>query len=42
MPFFKGIARSGKSTAINDVFKQFYEIEDVKTLSNNVEKKFGL
>ena len=24
------------------MFKQFYEIEDVKTLSNNVEKKFGL
>jgi len=42
LPFFKGIARSGKSTVINDVFKQFYEIEDVKTMSNNVEKKFGL
>lgn len=40
--FLKGIARSGKSTLITKVFKKFYEAEDVKTLSNNVEKKFGL
>jgi hypothetical protein len=40
--FLKGIARSGKSTLITKVFKKFYESEDVKTLSNNVEKKFGL
>jgi hypothetical protein len=42
IPFFKGIARSGKSTLITKVFKKFYEGEDVGTLSNNIEKKFGL
>ena len=42
IPFFKGIARSGKSTLITKVFKKFYESDDVKTLSNNIEKKFGL
>ncbi len=42
IPFLKGIARSGKSTLITKVFKKFYESEDVRTLSNNVEKKFGL
>ena len=40
--FFKGVARSGKSTLITKVFKKFYEGEDVKTLSNNIETKFGL
>lgn len=42
IPFFKGIARSGKSTLIEKVFQKFYEAEDVGTLSNNIEKKFGL
>jgi len=42
IPFLKGIAGSGKSTIITKVFKKFYECEDVKTLSNNIEKKFGL
>ena len=42
IPFFKGIARSGKSTLITKVFKKFYENEDVSTLGNNVERKFGL
>ena len=42
IPFLKGIARSGKSTLITKVFKKFYENEDVKTLSNNIERKFGL
>lgn len=42
IPFLKGIARSGKSTIITKVCKKFYESEDVKTLSNNIEKKFGL
>jgi hypothetical protein len=42
VPFLKGIARSGKSTLITKVFRKFYEAEDVKTLSNNVERKFGL
>jgi hypothetical protein len=42
IPFLKGIAGSGKSTLITKVFKKFYESEDVRTLSNNVERKFGL
>jgi hypothetical protein len=42
IPFFKGIARSGKSTLIMNVFKKFYEGEDVGTLGNNIERKFGL
>ena len=42
IPFLKGIARSGKSTLITKVFALFYDIDDVRTLSNNVEKKFGL
>tara|TARA_B100000768_G_C11278721_1_gene377322 strand:- start:1315 stop:3288 length:1974 start_codon:yes stop_codon:yes gene_type:complete len=42
IPFFKGIARSGKSTLITKVFKKFYESEDVGVLANNIEKKFGL
>ena len=42
IPFLKGIAGSGKSTIITKIFKKFYETDDVRTLSNNVEKKFGL
>jgi hypothetical protein len=42
IPFLKGIARSGKSTLITKVCKKFYDSEDVRTLSNNIEKKFGL
>jgi hypothetical protein len=42
IPFFKGIAGSGKSTLINHVFKKFYENDDVGILSNNTERKFGL
>lgn len=42
IPFIKGIARSGKSTILTKVFKKFYEPDDVKTLSNNIERKFGL
>jgi hypothetical protein len=42
IPFLKGIARSGKSTLITKIFKRFYDPEDVRTLSNNIEKKFGL
>jgi hypothetical protein len=42
IPFLKGIARSGKSTLITKIFKKFYDPEDVRTLSNNIEKKFGL
>ena len=42
IPFIKGIARSGKSTIITKVFSKFYEASDVKTVSNNIEKQFGL
>tara|TARA_B100000405_G_scaffold302791_1_gene267085 strand:+ start:419 stop:2473 length:2055 start_codon:yes stop_codon:yes gene_type:complete len=42
IPFIKGIARSGKSTIITKVFSKFYEAKDVKTMSNNIEKQFGL
>lgn len=42
IPFVKGIARSGKSTLITKVFKKFYENEDARTMSNNIERKFGL
>jgi len=40
--FLKGIARSGKSTILTKVVKKFYNNEDVRTLSNNIERKFGL
>ena len=42
IPFLKGVAMSGKSTIITKVFKKFYDSEDVRTLSNNIERKFGL
>jgi len=42
IPFLKGIAQSGKSTLITKVCRKFYECEDVATLSNNIERKFGL
>lgn len=42
IPFFKGIARSGKSTVVTKVFRKFYDSEDVRTLSNNIERQFGL
>lgn len=42
IPFLKGVARSGKSTILTKVFKKFYDHDDVRTLSNNIEKKFGL
>jgi len=42
IPYLKGIAGTGKSTIVTKVCKKFYDSEDVKTLSNNIEKKFGL
>lgn len=42
IPFLKGLAGTGKSTLITKVAKLFYDAEDVKTMSNNIEKKFGL
>jgi len=42
IPFLKGVAQSGKSSIITKVAKHFYDTQDVKVLSNNIEKKFGL
>ena len=36
------MAGAGKSTIIEKIIAKFYEDEDVKLLSNNIEKKFGL
>jgi len=41
MAFMKGFAGTGKSTIVN-MCAQFYEASDVRVLSNNVERKFGL
>ncbi len=41
MPFFKGMAGTGKSTIIGIVEKMFDKV-DVGTMSNNAEKTFGL
>jgi phage/plasmid-associated DNA primase len=41
IPFIKGAAGSGKST-ICKVAKDFYDVEDVGILSNNIERTFGL
>ena len=38
----KGIARSGKVRSSLKWPKKFYESDDVRTLSNNIETKFGL
>jgi hypothetical protein len=42
IPYLKGIAGTGKSTIVTKVCAKFYDSDDVKTLSNNIEKKFGL
>ena len=42
IPYLKGAASSGKSTILEHVCSGFYEPEDVGTLSNNIEKKFGI
>ncbi|APC25751.1 Phage/plasmid primase, ATPase, superfamily III helicase [Only Syngen Nebraska virus 5] len=42
IPFFKGLAATGKSTIILKVIKNFFETVDVGILSNNVERKFGI
>lgn len=39
--FFQGQAGTGKSTIVN-VCKSFYGDEDVGTISNNIQRKFGL
>lgn len=40
--YCKGVARTGKSTLLTKVFRKFYEAEDVRVLSSNSEKQFGL
>jgi len=42
VPFLKGAASSGKSTILTRVCQSIYERDDVGTLSNNIERKFGL
>lgn len=42
MPFLKGKAKTGKSTILTRVCKQFFHALDVGVISNNVETKFGL
>jgi hypothetical protein len=42
IPYIKGMASSGKSTILTRVARMFYDAEDVGTLSNNIERKFGL
>jgi len=42
IPFFQGLAATGKSTIILKVLKNFYETIDVGILSNNIERKFGI
>jgi uncharacterized membrane protein YgcG len=41
MPFYKGLAATGKSTILK-VLMMFYAEDDVKALANNMEKQFGL
>ena len=40
--YLLGLAGTGKSTLLVKVIKLFYEACDVGTISNNMEKKFGL
>ena len=42
IPYLKGAAMTGKSTILMHVCKGFYDPEDVGTLSNNIEKQFGI
>ena len=42
LPFLLGQAGSGKSTILEKIAKLFYESDDVGTISNNMEVKFGL
>lgn len=42
IPFFKGLAATGKSTIVLKVCKNFFDTMDVGILSNNIERKFGI
>ena len=39
--FLKGLANTGKSTLLNYI-KQIYDVQDIGTISNMIEKQFGL
>ena len=40
--YLLGMAGAGKSTIIEKIIAKFYDSDDIKMLSNNIEKKFGL
>lgn len=40
--YLLGMAGAGKSTIIEKIIAKFYDPEDIKMMSNNIEKKFGL
>jgi phage/plasmid-associated DNA primase len=40
--YLLGMAGTGKSTIIEKIIGKFYETEDIKMMSNNIEKKFGV
>jgi hypothetical protein len=42
IPYFLGVAKSGKSTICSYVCAKIFDHEDVGVLSNNCEKQFGL
>lgn len=42
VPLLKGVARSGKSTILTKIARSWYQPSDIRTLSNNVERQFGL
>ncbi len=42
IPFFKGLANTGKSTILKDLIQKFYEFEDVGILSNDCEASFPI
>lgn len=41
IPFFKGVAQSGKST-LGNIIKYMFHSKDVGIISSNIEEKFGL
>lgn len=40
--YLLGMAGAGKSTIIENIIAKFYDVDDIKLMSNNIEKKFGL
>lgn len=41
-PFYRGKAGTGKSSVVDKIVGQFFDMEDTGNLSNNTEKQFGL